>query len=593
MSVINSSALLPNALFRTFAALPAHLSCAVALYIEFLPASEEAPRCFHSKDVDDSDMPQRIACVVSFIVRCSMFHTSKRYTQISAASPTRRHTATALLRAFLPTERLVAQLQERLIIDRVESEEEVHSPQEDVHYREILLMLLHCMLVEECTCGVADSAEMFHRWCRTKLKKRNVRGATSGTPLLLDPPVGVVMHNGEMVRRHWLCILSSVARYSTTALPGRDAYQWSPTRQTDILVHCVARVQLQALTSVATGAVCATELNQKLPVSSVGLDMGCSEVIVTEGLPLKPRREKQKRVPLWASGSRSRAASSSPYYSFQNRSSDPSTKLLGEISGLATILRRSSSQVGDSVADLEGDHQLIEKKVLHIYHSAAASSSPPRSISSFESLSLLDVFASVQLYQMPLYVNEVMVHWLQGNYTPLVLLHRIPTPLEVLHQQSNGDRAITLFLCEVGLSSLHVSPLAYMSGEKVHKKDALDFLVHDISHMNLFLNRDTYEEQVGFFSAMESLRPYHYFVRQCGMDEDMWSQLQYCFSDMNCWVTHLIKYLRAKWLAAEHRLLLRSMVDGSVVGQQITDCCFFATRQFISALCSISRECDR
>ena len=71
-----------------------------------------------------------------------------------------------------------------------------------------------------------------------------------------------------------------------------------------------------------------------------------------------------------------------------------------------------------------------------------------------------------------------------------------------------------------------------------------------MSHTECFLEPSTYLEQVGFFAAMLGLgggKPWRYF-RDRGGDRDLWTELQYVFSDMNCWCTHLLAYLKAKWM---------------------------------------------
>jgi hypothetical protein len=74
-------------------------------------------------------------------------------------------------------------------------------------------------------------------------------------------------------------------------------------------------------------------------------------------------------------------------------------------------------------------------------------------------------------------------------------MHEIPTPMQVLKQQANGERVVTLFLNKSELLSKHVSKLNYMAGEIEHPRDALEFLLHDLKHMEHFINEEIYEEQ--------------------------------------------------------------------------------------------------
>lgn len=122
--------------------------------------------------------------------------------------------------------------------------------------------------------------------------------------------------------------------------------------------------------------------------------------------------------------------------------------------------------------------------------------------------------------------------------------------------QAVGKRVCTLFREASELQSLHVSELAYLDNDQgtVHARDALEFLTHDLSHIERFWG-DTFEEQVGFFGAMRDLdptgqgRPWRFFrLFHSGSEmRELWPRLQYVFSDMNCWATHLMGYLKAKW----------------------------------------------
>eukprot|EP00940_MAST-03C_sp_MAST-3C-sp2_P001217 g1217.t1 len=164
------------------------------------------------------------------------------------------------------------------------------------------------------------------------------------------------------------------------------------------------------------------------------------------------------------------------------------------------------------------------------------------------------IFERVRLggRQKPI-TNVAILGWLRQS-RPFVLCHRVPSPTELLLMQSKGLRVVTIFVEPEELRTKHTSTLAYMDEFKIHARDALDFMTHDLSHMERFWG-DTYEEQVGFFSSIvdldESGKPWRFFRRYASSKEEMealWPRLQYVFSDMNCWVTHLLSYLKAKWM---------------------------------------------
>jgi hypothetical protein len=153
-----------------------------------------------------------------------------------------------------------------------------------------------------------------------------------------------------------------------------------------------------------------------------------------------------------------------------------------------------------------------------------------------------------------------------------------------------------------------------MEGMPNHSKDALEFLLHDLKHMENFIDHATYKEQVGFFRCMLKLSdvkgdekgdvksdvkvdvkgdlktevvtsfdnnggitslpigeiephiieleavksnrsPQPFFVDVCGYDKHLWRELEYVISDMNCYSTHMMQYMLAKMIIATERLL--------------------------------------
>mmetsp|Transcript_21935 Transcript_21935/g.34361 ORF Transcript_21935/g.34361 Transcript_21935/m.34361 type:complete len:380 (+) Transcript_21935:439-1578(+) len=154
------------------------------------------------------------------------------------------------------------------------------------------------------------------------------------------------------------------------------------------------------------------------------------------------------------------------------------------------------------------------------------------------------------------FINLTLVEWM-AKRRPLVLLFRIATPMEVLRMQANGERLVTMFTQHNDLSRMHTSQLNYMEGpEKFHSRDALDFLVHDLQHMQKFAGDESYREQVGFFRCVLTLndgRPREFFADHGG-DGELWHQMEYCICDMNCFSIHLFQYLKAKLMHAHTRL---------------------------------------
>jgi len=160
------------------------------------------------------------------------------------------------------------------------------------------------------------------------------------------------------------------------------------------------------------------------------------------------------------------------------------------------------------------------------------------------------------------FLNAAMVGWSLGQ-RPFRLMHSVPTPSQVLRQQAEGSRVVTLLWRPTELASRHEALLAYMGdGQRPHAMDAFEFLVHDIKHMENFLDPELHLEQVGFFRALARLggvatdgrvRLRRFFCEEWGLDQRLWDEMEYVISDMNCAVCHLLQYTLAKIIRAIER----------------------------------------
>lgn len=124
------------------------------------------------------------------------------------------------------------------------------------------------------------------------------------------------------------------------------------------------------------------------------------------------------------------------------------------------------------------------------------------------SVTVLSIFDQLQLSGIKKntgdYVNRSIVCWAYG-LRPFHLMFRIPSPLEVLLQQADGKRVITMFITMKDLERKHIAMLYYMDGMQNHAKDSLEFLLHDMKHMEHFTDVSIHYEQVGFFKCMLKL----------------------------------------------------------------------------------------
>lgn len=155
-----------------------------------------------------------------------------------------------------------------------------------------------------------------------------------------------------------------------------------------------------------------------------------------------------------------------------------------------------------------------------------------------DEISILDVFNRIRISGIKKnndnLVNRAVLLWAAGQW-PFELLTFIPTPMQVLRMQALGTRVVTLFYKENELASYHVAKLTYMSGMKIASKNAFDFLVHDLTHMEHFIHADSHLEQRGFMYCLERMnngRPRHLFNALFPGDTIIWQELEYLISDM-------------------------------------------------------------
>ena len=68
-----------------------------------------------------------------------------------------------------------------------------------------------------------------------------------------------------------------------------------------------------------------------------------------------------------------------------------------------------------------------------------------------------------------------------------------------------------IYVCTGQLSTYHIAQLFYMDGSQNHEKDAFEFLIHDLKHMENFIQEDIHSEQV----CCHSMSLYNIFCIIC------------------------------------------------------------------------------
>ena len=234
----------------------------------------------------------------------------------------------------------------------------------------------------------------------------------------------------------------------------------------------------------------------------------------------------------------------------------------------------------DGLVELLGGPAYLDKKLLghHQHQSSSSGKNISAPTEATAKLTVAGLFNELGLSSLKgnkggATVNTSMVQWSLGN-RPFRLMTTVPSPMSVLRQQARGQRVVTVFATKEELSCLQSGPLVYMDGAPNHTRDALEFTVHDLQHMeNFWGDASTRREQQGFFACMLRIDPRDFFLNTCQLDEKFWQQLEYVLSDMNCCVPHLLQYTLAKLVAALEREAggTGGNVGGEVVSARATN----------------------
>ncbi len=133
----------------------------------------------------------------------------------------------------------------------------------------------------------------------------------------------------------------------------------------------------------------------------------------------------------------------------------------------------------------------------------------------------------------PLPVHRAILAWSAGNYD-LILMDRIPSVAEVLEQQIQGKRCVTLFHQLPRLSQL-------VLGER----DPLGFGMHDLIHADHFFHANGEQTgQIGFYRIIHQLLKEGH-LQDFFQIEGYEGRLEYLMADMNSHPLHLWKCFRA------------------------------------------------
>jgi hypothetical protein len=156
----------------------------------------------------------------------------------------------------------------------------------------------------------------------------------------------------------------------------------------------------------------------------------------------------------------------------------------------------------------------------------------------------LGVVATTRLLGVSRPVVEALVAWGEGRRR-VRLLGRVPTAPELLAWQADGERCVSLVP--------HGVPTA-------PHEDGLAFLMHDLCHLEKFVDPEHHEGQVGFFAVVHaaSQRPgWSAFLAR--FDREFEDELEHVIADMNGSAVFLFAALKMKLKMAVRRRVAREL----------------------------------
>lgn len=149
-----------------------------------------------------------------------------------------------------------------------------------------------------------------------------------------------------------------------------------------------------------------------------------------------------------------------------------------------------------------------------------------------ETNKILDFLKYYSFRFLPNSIREVLL-MASLEEDKLVVRIDIPSSIEMLSLQSNGSRYITIDF-ESASNGNFIDD----------KRDAFEFVLHDLEHAYCFFKKEyDYERQIDFFSSIQ--RNYHMLKPILNESDEFRKDFEYCISDMNSHPEHLIQYLKA------------------------------------------------
>jgi hypothetical protein len=156
----------------------------------------------------------------------------------------------------------------------------------------------------------------------------------------------------------------------------------------------------------------------------------------------------------------------------------------------------------------------------------------------------LDLIASTRLRGVSRPVSQALIAWGEGRRR-VHLLARIPAAREVLAWQADGERCVSLLADDVPTAP---------------HEDGLAFAMHDLCHLEKFVDPEHHAGQVGFFAAVHAATlpdTWPRFMRR--FDAELAAELEHVVADMNGSAVFLFAALKMKLKMAARRRVAREL----------------------------------
>lgn len=151
---------------------------------------------------------------------------------------------------------------------------------------------------------------------------------------------------------------------------------------------------------------------------------------------------------------------------------------------------------------------------------------------------LAHLFAQRHVYRVQAHVVEGLLAWMHGQRR-LELLFEIPTPAQVLSLQARGMRCVSLLPD---------------GAETALQANSFEFALHDLCHVEKFVDPVHHCGQVGFFSLVDAATHTDQWLQLTQKFDSQWTlDFDHVAADMNGSALFLFSALRRKWQLACER----------------------------------------